>query len=571
MQFCPEENPCTKNKPKNNGRGVKMSYIVLARKYRPQTFAEVYAQEHITAILQNAIRSNRIPHAYLFNGPRGVGKTSLARILAKSLNCVEGPTVTPCNKCHNCLEITASTSNDVIEIDGASNNSVDDIRELQSELMYAPSASKYKVYIIDEVHMLSKSAFNALLKTLEEPPENVIFIFATTEPHKVLPTIISRCQRYDFKRIPVDSIVKRIQDIVRQEGVQIDNDSIYLIARKADGGMRDALSLMDQVLSYCMNEVRIEKVREIFGLLPSQVFFNILKGIHDRDPQSVIEYLHGIFEQGTELQELINNLLEFIRVALLRKINIAPTDINPDEFAVYDEIAGMFGQNDLIYIMSYLIQTKSDIRTSSNPQLILEVVMIKLCKMEEMEELSQILAKLDKIKLSAPVSVNPVQSAVQSPVKKQQSYPEKAPLNAAPAQVSAPAPIEFDEPGHTTLDYSLESMQANWTRMVNRLKKHSNMGGVTLMQAKLLEVTDSQITIMVDGISALNTLQKNSDHIQTIVRELFDRKVKIEIRQSSAPAPSTVEIKRLNLQDVKESSPELAQFIELTKSTLLPG
>lgn len=548
-----------------------MSYIVLARKYRPQTFAEVYAQEHITAILQNAITSNRIPHAYLFNGPRGVGKTSLARILAKSLNCVEGPTVTPCNKCHNCLEITASTSNDVIEIDGASNNSVDDIRELQSELMYAPSASKYKVYIIDEVHMLSKSAFNALLKTLEEPPENVIFIFATTEPHKVLPTIISRCQRYDFKRIPVESIVKRIQDIVQQENVRIDNDSIYLIARKADGGMRDALSLMDQVLSYCMNEVTVDKVREIFGLLPSQVFYKILKGIHEHDPRAVIEYLHGIFEQGTELQELINNLLEFIRVALLRKLGLAPTDINPDEFPIYDEIAALFGQNDLLYIMSCLIQTKADIRTSSNPQLILEVVMIKLCKLEEMDELSQILAKLDKIKFAAPVS-NPQVAAPGTPKVQTQPYQaEKTAIPRGTIQAPAPAPIEFDEPGHTTLDYCLENMQTNWNRLVSRLKKHSNMGGVTLAQAKLLEVTDTQVTIMVDGSTALNTLQKNGEHIQTIIKELFDRKVKVEIRQSSAPAPSHVEIKRLNLQDVKESSPELAQFIELTKSTLLPG
>ena len=548
-----------------------MSYIVLARKYRPQTFAEVYAQEHITDILQNAITSNRIPHAYLFNGPRGVGKTSLARILAKSLNCVEGPTITPCNKCHNCLEITASTSNDVIEIDGASNNSVDDIRDLQSELMYAPSASKYKVYIIDEVHMLSKSAFNALLKTLEEPPDNVIFIFATTEPHKVLPTIISRCQRYDFKRIPVDSIVKRIQYIVQQEGVTIDNDSVYLIARKADGGMRDALSLMDQVLSYCMNEVTVEKVREIFGLLPSQVFYNILKGIHEHDPRLVIEYLHGIFEQGTELQELINNILEFVRVVLLRKLKIAPPDINPDEFALYDEVADLFGQNDLMYIMSYLIQTKSDIRTSSNPQLILEVVMIKLCKMDEMDELSQILSKLDKIKFSASAPVAHSPAPTSAPASS--FTPKQANTYTPPAasKASAAAPIEFDEPVHTTLEYSLESMQSNWSRMVSRLKKHSNMGGVILMQAKLMEVSDNKVSIMVDGGTALSTLQKNIDNIQTIVRELFDRQVKIEIIQSSAPAPSSVEIKRLNLQDIKASSPDMAHFIELTKSNLLPG
>ena len=276
-----------------------MSYIVLARKYRPQTFAEVYAQEHITEILHNAIVSSRIAHAYLFTGPRGVGKTSMARIMAKNLNCVEGPTVTPCNKCHNCLEITAGTSPDVIEIDGASNTSVDDVRELQKELIYAPSQSPYKIYIIDEVHMLSKNAFNALLKTLEEPPDNVLFIFATTEPYKVLPTIISRCQRYDFKRIPIDSIVKRLKELTREEKIEIDAESLHMIARKADGSLRDALSLLDQVLSYSLNQVTIDKVREIFGIIPTQVYCDLMKLIKAKDNPALLAELQRIFEHGT--------------------------------------------------------------------------------------------------------------------------------------------------------------------------------------------------------------------------------------------------------------------------------
>ncbi len=209
-----------------------MSYIVLARKYRPQTFADVYAQDHVTKILINALEQDRIAHAYLFTGPRGVGKTSMARILAKSLNCQEGKKGYPCNKCSTCLEITNGTSTDVVEIDGASNTGVDDIRELQRDLLYTTNSAKYKIYIIDEVHMLSKNAFNALLKTLEEPPENVIFIFATTEPHKVIPTIISRCQRFDFKRIPIDLIVKNLRSICQHENLKYEEEALFQIAKK---------------------------------------------------------------------------------------------------------------------------------------------------------------------------------------------------------------------------------------------------------------------------------------------------------------------------------------------------
>jgi DNA polymerase-3 subunit gamma/tau len=368
-----------------------MSYIVLARKYRPQTFSEVYAQDHVTEILQNAIESKRIAHAFLFTGPRGVGKTSMARILAKSLNCEEGPSAHPCNKCHNCLEITAGTSSDVIEIDGASNTGVDDIRELQKELMYAPSQSQYKIYIIDEVHMLSKNAFNALLKTLEEPPENVLFIFATTEAQKVLATIVSRCQRYDFKRIPVEAIVKRLREITASENIQIDDESLYMIARKADGGMRDALSLMDQVLSYCLNDVSGEKVREIFGMIPNQVFSNIFSMVKRRDSANLIASLHQVLEDGMDPQELLINMTEFIRVTLLRKTGVTPQDIVADEYPLFDAVADEFTPTELLYLISTLMQTRTDLKGSSNPQLVLEVLMLKLSRMQEMNEISELI------------------------------------------------------------------------------------------------------------------------------------------------------------------------------------
>lgn len=541
-----------------------MSYVVLARKYRPQTFSEVYAQEHITDILQNAIKSNRIHHAYLFNGPRGVGKTSLARIFAKSLNCVEGPTTTPCNKCSNCLEITASTSTDVIEIDGASNNGVDDIRDLQEELMYAPAHSKYKIYIIDEVHMLSKSAFNALLKTLEEPPENVVFIFATTEPHKVLPTIISRCQRYDFKRIPVDSIVKRVKALAEEEQVEIDSESIYLIARKADGGLRDALSLMDQVLSYCVNQVNIDQVRNIFGILPSQVFYKILRNIRTGETKAIIDELHLIFEQGTELQEMLNNLLEFLRISILRKNGIAPGEINPEEYGIYDEIANSFSLNELLYIISSLIQTRADIRTSSNPQLILEVVMVKLSQMDEMQDLSQILANLDKLRGQSPLPSSP-QAKPEPRTAAQQSNPIH---HTAPAP-SAPSPQH--EAVLEKLDLTLESLTDNWQRLIARVRKSSSTTAVSLSKAQVVDLKGNRITLLVEGSTFLASIEKNKELIETHLNDIFNGKSILHLQKSEAEAPKTVEIKRATLDDLKKENPEIAEYIRITDSKLISG
>lgn len=541
-----------------------MSYVVLARKYRPQTFSEVYAQEHITDILQNAIKSNRIHHAYLFNGPRGVGKTSLARIFAKSLNCVEGPTTTPCNKCSNCLEITASTSTDVIEIDGASNNGVDDIRDLQEELMYAPAHSKYKIYIIDEVHMLSKSAFNALLKTLEEPPENVVFIFATTEPHKVLPTIISRCQRYDFKRIPVDSIVKRVKALAEEEQVEIDSESIYLIARKADGGLRDALSLMDQVLSYCVNQVNIDQVRNIFGILPSQVFYKILRNIRTGETKAIIDELHLIFEQGTELQEMLNNLLEFLRISILRKNGIAPGEINPEEYGIYDEIANSFSLNELLYIISSLIQTRADIRTSSNPQLILEVVMVKLSQMDEMQDLSQILANLDKLRGQSPLPSSP----------QARPEPRTAAQQSNPIQHTAPAP-SAPSPQHEAvlekLDLTLESLTDNWQRLIARVRKSSSTTAVSLSKAQVVDLKGNRITLLVEGSTFLASIEKNKELIETHLNDIFNGKSILHLQKSEAEAPKNVEIKRATLDDLKKENPEIAEYIRITDSKLISG
>lgn len=539
-----------------------MSYIVLARKYRPQTFAEVYAQEHITEILHNAITGNRIAHAYLFTGPRGVGKTSMARILAKSLNCVEGPTTTPCNKCHNCQEITSGTASDVIEIDGASNTGVDDIRELQRELMYAPSQAKYKIYIIDEVHMLSKSAFNALLKTLEEPPENVLFIFATTEPHKVLPTIISRCQRYDFKRIPVEAIVKRLKDLTAEENIEIDSESLYLIARKADGGLRDALSLLDQVLSYCVNKVSIDKVRGIFSMIPNQIYSRMLILIEAGDSAELIRQLHQIFEQGLDLQELITNMMEFLRVVLLRKTGLAPADVNTDEYPLYDEVAQRFSQNTLLYIMSYMMQARNDIKTSTNPYLILEMVMIKLCRMDDMEDIA---GMLRQVKSGATPAVSPSIRSVK------QEIPRSVASNAIPPIVETPIPAQVVDSAVPKALFDADGITNNWDRICNRCKKISHMTGLAISTAKCEIAGNDRLRLIVASNTHNNALQGKKEEVERILCDVFDRQVKLEIVLLQGEAPTKVEIKRVSLDEVKQKDPVLAQYIEKTDSVLGTG
>lgn len=534
-----------------------MSYIVLARKYRPQTFAEVYAQEHITEVLQNAILSKRIAHAYLFTGPRGVGKTSMARILAKSLNCVEGPTITPCNKCHNCVEIAAGISADVIEIDGASNTGVDDIRELQRELLYAPSQSLYKIYIIDEVHMLSKNAFNALLKTLEEPPDNVIFIFATTEPFKVLPTIISRCQRYDFKRIPMDAIIKRVGIIMQEENIEIDAESLHLIANKADGSLRDALSLADQVISYCGNRVTIDKVREIFGLIPTQIYCNIMKLIHSKNNAGLLEEMQYIFEGGADLQEFINSWLEFLRIVLLIKIGMSPEEVTSEEYPAYDEIAGLFSQENLLYMMSMLMQTRSELRSSGNPYLIFELVLIKLCKLDEMENLGEIIARLksqtvSKIAPQTAPEISPKSNIVSANV-------EKKPVPAKSVESDIIEKKELNQ----------ENLAEHWSKIVARVIQVGRIAGLALEESSYQVSDGFKIIIQLSSKSQLDAVQGKKGDIEQIIGDYFQTQPRLELELMSSSTPEVINIPRKTLEDLKKMDENLARYIEITDSKLI--
>src|SRR5690349_21456571 len=331
-----------------------MAYQVIARKYRPQRFGDVVGQEHVTQTLANAIQQNRIAHAYLFCGPRGTGKTTIARIFAKCLNCTDGPSVTFSDKDPRCQEIAEGRSLDVLEIDGASNNGVEQVRELRETCKYAPASSKFKIYIIDEVHMLTTAAFNALLKTLEEPPEHVKFMFATTDPEKVLPTILSRCQRFDLRRIPASLIVQQLSQIASQEKVAISPEALHAIARGADGGMRDAESTLDQLISFCGDKIEEPDVLSMFGLTAQSQLLELSRAILNGEVEVALRQLNELATQGKDLGRLLSDLLEHFRNLLIFQVSrgdLNLVEVSEAEAASLREQSAMADANALTRIM----------------------------------------------------------------------------------------------------------------------------------------------------------------------------------------------------------------------------
>jgi DNA polymerase-3 subunit gamma/tau len=360
-----------------------MAYEVLARKWRPQQFADVVGQNHVTQTLQNAITAKRIAHAYLFVGPRGTGKTSLARLFAKALNCTTGPTITPCDVCDSCREITAGTSLDVQEIDGASNNSVEQVRELRDNVKFAPTHGKYKIYIIDEVHMLSTAAFNALLKTLEEPPAHVKFFFATTEAHKVLPTIVSRCQRFDLRRIPVALIIERLNLIAVEEKVSLDSDAALAIARGAEGGLRDAESALDQLIAFRGETIAEADVLAVFGLVSRQTLELLATAILKGDVGEIVRTLAELDSAGKDMQRLVLELLDHFRTLLIYLCvpEAAPTmDVIAPQVESLKQQAQLAEPERLMRIAEVLSQTEDRMRYSLSRRTLVETSLIRCAR-----------------------------------------------------------------------------------------------------------------------------------------------------------------------------------------------
>ncbi|MCB9677537.1 MAG: DNA polymerase III subunit gamma/tau [Alphaproteobacteria bacterium] len=382
-----------------------MSYLAIARKYRPATFDEIVGQAHVTRTLRNALANHRIHHAYLFCGARGVGKTTAARAFAKSLNCVNGPTPDPCGECVSCREIASGTSPDLIEIDGASNNSVDDVRDLRDNVGYLPTRGKYKIYLVDEVHMLSKAAFNALLKTLEEPPAHIVFLFATTEPAKIPDTILSRVQRFDFKRIPIAAVVQRLQSIAASEGASVSEASLRLIARAGEGSMRDAQSLLDKVISFAgAGAVSDSEVTEILGLIDRTLLHRTLEGLVKGDAAAVLEVVDTVYGYGFELAQFSEELMEVVRNATFLRLSEAArkyVDIPDDEVAQLAKIVEGVEAEQLQRLFSALIDVHDQVSRAARPRLVLEMAVARLATPRPVVPVGALVQRLEDLERRA--------------------------------------------------------------------------------------------------------------------------------------------------------------------------
>ncbi|MBQ6248524.1 MAG: DNA polymerase III subunit gamma/tau, partial [Kiritimatiellae bacterium] len=379
-----------------------MAYEVLARKWRPRQMADVIGQEHVTRTLQHAIESGRVAHAYLFVGPRGIGKTTLSRIFAKALNCEHGPTPTPCDQCDLCREIMAGNALDVIEIDAASNNGVDNIRDLRDSIQFAPARARYKIYIIDEVHMLSTGAFNALLKTLEEPPPHAKFIFATTEIDKLPATIISRCQRFDLRRIPTTLIVDYLRHIAEEEGVKADGDALLAIARGAEGGMRDALGALDQIISFKGNDVTEQDVLAVFGLVSRSQLEDLAAAILKGDMAAGLRIIDDLDRKGKDLRRLAVELMEHFRNLLVRQQlgddAVQALDVTPEQLASLDAQTKLADSGRLLRVTEHLADLESRIRMALSRRTLFETVFLRCCRAATVVTLDQVIKQLTMLK-----------------------------------------------------------------------------------------------------------------------------------------------------------------------------
>jgi DNA polymerase III subunit gamma/tau len=422
-----------------------MAYQVTARKWRPQRFHEVVGQQHITTTLTNALHTGRVAQCYLFTGPRGVGKTTTARILAKALNCAQrDESPDPCGQCSSCVAITEGTSMDVLEIDGASNNSVDDVRELREIVRYIPTAGSSKIYIIDEVHMLSTAAFNALLKTLEEPPERVVFVFATTEVQEVPETILSRCQRFNFRRIPTSLIASHLDKITTEEGIAADQEALYLLAHRADGALRDAESLLDQVVSFSDN-VSAQTVSDVLGLVDRGVFFDASRAIADADGARLLDLVGAVVDEGGDIEEFVRGFAEHTSHMLFTRVqgSAAKLEVADTERTRYEESVADLAEEDLLRIVQSLMELEADLRRSLQPRFRVELALVRLAHMGRAVDVGRLLTRLAALEAAVaggePLPVAQPKASVASPPRTQTSQQQTD-------QTSGVGPVPLQDP-----------------------------------------------------------------------------------------------------------------------------
>jgi DNA polymerase III subunit gamma/tau len=430
------------------------NYQVFARKYRPKTFSEVIGQEAIVTTLKNAIHLQRLAHAYLFSGSRGTGKTTLARVFAKALNCLQ-PTVErePCNQCTSCKEISSGHSLDVLEVDGASHRGIDDVRQINETVGYSTSTGGYKIYIIDEVHMLTKEAFNALLKTLEEPPPRVLFFFATTEPHKVPATILSRCQRFNLNRIPLDKIMAKLQAICEEMHVKIEDEALRMISQRAEGGLRDAESLLDQILSFHEGDVTTERISAILGVMPRDAFFALDKAGKEGNLAMAFDISHQIFAQGKDILHFVEDLAEHFRTLLLMKLGgpQAPyLQLSSSDSIQYEISSKIYSQEQCLNLLNYLLEAQNQIRFNPSPRLALEGILLHILRSHQQIPVEFLIRRLNELEQVLTKGTAPKPSPQQPP-----QIPPQTPPLTPPTPPPAFPPSINEDPRPTPADLGL--------------------------------------------------------------------------------------------------------------------
>ncbi|OQY04566.1 MAG: hypothetical protein B6I22_09335 [Desulfobacteraceae bacterium 4572_123] len=572
-----------------------MAYLVLARKYRPQTFGEVVGQAHVTRTLTNAITAGRVAHAILFTGPRGTGKTTIARILAKAMNCNKGSSPVPCNVCRSCREITGGNAVDVFEIDGASNNSVDQVRELRGNVKYMPAHSAYKIYIIDEVHMLSIAAFNALLKTLEEPPPHVMFFFATTEPHKIPITILSRCQRYDLRRIDIESITGHLSELCEKEQINIPVESLELIAREAGGSMRDAMSLLDQIMSCTQGVIEPDRIADILGVIDRTVIFDLSAAVLSADLPKALDIIDDTYEHGHDLKRLYADLTEHFRNLLVVKwgrrveklVDLPAHEIELMIMQVKDTSATYLNQ-----IFDLFFQEEASIRFASQPKLALEMIFMRMLLVKPALPIDVLIEKLDHLKKNFNTlpgeglletqagygSTEAVDSrssgeagagagketAVTSARLHDQS-PDRIPVvaDAEPMPPAVKAVSGFD---------AADDPETMWEKIIDAVGREKPSVASNMAKCRLKELKADTLEIEVNGNGFITKMvTKNLATLKHVCSNFFDREMQIKLcKKTDLPAGNPKEMKKNNQQKHEAlRHPMVSEAIEIFNGTLV--
>lgn len=530
-----------------------MSYLVLARKWRPHTFSDLIGQETISHILSNAISQGKIAHAYLFSGPRGVGKTSSARILARAVNCEKGPIPEPCGLCSSCIEILEGASVDVMEIDGASNNSVNDIRDLRERVRYAPASGRYKVYIIDEAHMLSDAAFNALLKTLEEPPPHVIFVLATTAPRKIPATVLSRCQHLPFRRIPIQKIKGRLRTIADAEGVKITDEALEMIAKAAEGSMRDSLTILDQVISFSP-DIKDSEIKDLLGIPDFNALYEISLSVIKGDRKRLLEIIQGLTDKGTDLKSFAKDLMNFFRDLLTAKVTDGAADIldmSETEIGMIRELTNMTSEESLTILLGEMIKAEQDVRSAFSPRVVLEMALIKASYLSNLNPLQE---AIDNIGLLLEQQNS---RAVEQQLDCGRAEEQNFQASELP-QVIGQENLAVDNSADTCETEEIPTVEESdeWSDILKGIDEANHPLFCKLSEAEI-EITGNVIRIRFNGGLSVHadSVKKNKKLIEDIASKVMNKKVSIKVETSEKKAPSKRDVKEkiLNEPLVKEA------------------